>query len=152
MHQQIKTTLAKAKAAKPLIDKLITLGKKNSLAAKRQAFKILSDHRLVSLLFKEIAPRFTNRIGGYTRIMSLGARRGDNAQLAILALTEIKERAPKKIKIETEKKPEVVAETPLKEEKPKEEKTKEKHPITGKPQKKFLGGLRGIFKKERGSL
>jgi len=158
IHQQIKTTLHRAKAAKIFADKLITLGKKNSLFAKRQAYKILGDHKLVSLLFKDIAPRFINRAGGYTRILNLGVRRGDNAQLAILALTEIKERAHKKIKTETEKKTETVTEKVIKEETPKEEKkktevaTKEKPPIIQKPQKKFLGGLRGIFKKERDSL
>jgi len=152
-HQQIKTTLHKAKAAKPLVDKLITLGKKNSLSAKRQAYKILGDHGLVSLLFKDIAPRFANRIGGYTRILNLGVRRGDNARLVILALTEIKEKAPKKIKTSIEAKPEIVSQKPPKEEKPKTEvATKEKPPITKKPAKKFLGGLRGIFKKERDSL
>jgi large subunit ribosomal protein L17 len=158
IQQQIKTTLHKAKATKPLIDKLILLGKKNSLSAKRQAYKILGNHRLVSLLFNDIAPRFVNRTGGYTRILNLGPRRGDNAQLAILAFTEIKEKEIKKIKPETEKKPEIVEEKPAKEEKirpemPKPEvAVKEKPPITKKPTKKFLGGLRGIFKKERDSL
>ncbi len=157
IHQQIHTTLHKAKAVKPLADRLISLGKKNSLFAKRQAYKILGNHRLVSLLFKDIAPRFANRIGGYTRILNLGVRRGDNAQLVILALTEIKERESKKVKTEADKKTETSIEKP-KEEKPKEEKlktevaTKEKPPIAQKPQKKFLGGLRGIFKKERDSL
>ncbi len=153
IHQQIKTTLHKAKAVKPLADRLISLGKKNSLSAKRQAYKILSDHRLVSLLFKDIAPRFANRIGGYTRILNLGVRRGDNAQLAILAFTEIKKRESKKVKTETDKKTEISIEKPIKEEKPKTEvATKAKLPIAQKPQKKFLGGLRGIFKKERDSL
>ncbi|MDD4979915.1 MAG: 50S ribosomal protein L17 [Candidatus Omnitrophica bacterium] len=158
IHQQIKTTLHRAKAAKPLVEELISLGKKNSLFAKRQAYKILGSHKLVSLLFKDIAPRFTNRIGGYTRILNLGVRRGDNAQLAILALTEIKEKKPKKIQAETPKKTEIAEERPLKEEKLREEKSKteiavkEKPPITKKPTKKFLGGLRGIFKKERDSL
>ncbi len=98
IHQKIKTTNAKAKAVKPLIEKLISLGKKNSLFAKRQAYRILGDHKLVSLLFNDIAPRFANRIGGYTRILKLGSRRGDNAQLVILALTEIKEKVHKKPK------------------------------------------------------
>lgn len=148
-HQRIKTTMHKAKAAKPLIDRLISLGKKNSLSAKRQVYRILGNHRLVSLFFNDIAPRFANRIGGYTRILNLGIRRGDNAQLAILELTEIKEKEPKKIKIKTEKKPEII------EEKPKIEPVtavKEKPPITKKPAKQFLGGLRRIFKKERDSL
>lgn len=159
IRQRIKTTLHKAKAAKPFIDRLIFLGKKKSLSAKRQAYRVLSNHRLVSLLFNDIAPRFANRTSGYTRILNLGSRRGDNAQLAILELTEIKEE-PKKAKIKTEKKPEITAEKPIKEERPKEEKpkiepataVKEKPPITKKPAKQFLGGLRRIFKKERDAL
>lgn len=163
LRQKIKTTMARAKAVKPVVEKLISLGKKNSLSAKRQAYRILGDHRLVSLLFKDIAARFTNRPGGYTRIINLGSRRGDNAQLVILALTEIKEVAPKKIKAEVKKEEPRVAPEELKGELPKEEvpqekkpkpeaATKEKPPITKKPTKKFLGGLRGIFKKERDSL
>ncbi|MCA9407453.1 MAG: 50S ribosomal protein L17 [Candidatus Omnitrophica bacterium] len=89
--QRISTTKAKAKEARKLVDKLITLGKKGSLAHKRQAFSILCDHRLVSRLFNKTAPLFKNRIGGYTRIISLGNRRGDNAQLVFLELTEKEE-------------------------------------------------------------
>jgi len=163
IHQTIKTTNARAKAAKPLIEKLISLGKKNTLFAKRQSYRILGDHKLVSLLFKDIAPRFANRIGGYTRIINLGQRRGDNAQLVILALSEIREKVSRKPVIEsekkeTEKKHEILKEElsqgqPLEEKKPKTEiSVKEKPPITKKPTKKFLGGLRGIFKKERDSL
>jgi len=163
IHQKIKTTSAKAKAAKPLVEKLISLGKKNSLSAKRQAFKILGDHRLVSLLFKDIAVRFGNRAGGYTRIINFGSRRGDNAQLVILSLTEIKENKLKKPKVEAEKKEpekthEILKGEPQKEEpvevkKPKTEiSVKEKPPISKKPTKNFLGGLRGIFKRERDSL
>ena len=162
IHQKIKTTHAKAKAAKPLIEKLISLGKNNSLFAKRQAYRILSDHKLVSLLFNDIAPRFGNRIGGYTRILNLSLRRGDNAQLVILALTEIKEKVPKKPKPEAEKreagKPEILKEElpkeqPLEEKKPKAEVAiKEKPPISKKPTKNFLGGLRRIFKRERDAL
>ena len=151
IHQRIKTTMHKAKAAKPLIERLIFLGKKNSLSARRQVYRILGNHRLVRLLFNDIAPRFTNRIGGYTRILNLGIRQGDNAKLVILELTEIKKKEPKKIKIE--EKPEIIEEKAIKEEKAKTKvATKEKPPIVKKPTKKFLGGLRGIFKKERDSL
>lgn len=86
--QRICTTEAKAKEARKLVDKLITLGKKGTLAAKRRAFSILTDHKLVSDLFVKTSPRFKNRIGGYTRIIKLGTRRGDNAALAYLELTE----------------------------------------------------------------
>ncbi len=161
-HQQIKTTHAKAKAVQPLIEKLISLGKNNSLFAKRQAYRILGDHKLVSLLFNDIAPRFANRVGGYTRIINLGYRRGDNAQLVLLSLTEIKEKAPKKLEAKKEKKeagkPEILKEGLVKEQSPEEQKPKtevalkEKPPISKKPTKNFLGGLRGIFKRERDSL
>ena len=76
--QSIKTTLTRAKASKQMIEKLITLGKKNTLFERRQAQKDLGEHRLVNVLFNEIAPRFANRTSGFTRIIGLGKRRGDN--------------------------------------------------------------------------
>jgi large subunit ribosomal protein L17 len=85
-HQQIKTTLVKAKAARSVIEKLITFGKKDTVAARRQAFKILQNHTLVQKLFNEIAPTFAERQGGYSRIIKLGQRKGDGAELAILQL------------------------------------------------------------------
>ena len=91
IDQRICTTRARAQEARKLVEKLITLGKKGTLADKRRAFSILCDHGLVSELFDETAPRFKNRVGGYTRIIKIGPRRGDNAQLAFLELTEKKE-------------------------------------------------------------
>ncbi|MGE0269057.1 MAG: 50S ribosomal protein L17 [Candidatus Omnitrophota bacterium] len=88
IQQRICTTKAKAKEARKLVDKLITLGKSGTLANKRRAFAILCDHRLVSNLFTTIAIRFDKRAGGYTRIILSNNRRGDNAQLAYLELTE----------------------------------------------------------------
>lgn len=89
VHQRIRTTKAKAKEARKLVDKMITLGKKNTLAAKRKAFSVLCDHQLVSDLFSKIAVRFKDRVGGYTRIIPLATtRRGDRAQLVFLELTE----------------------------------------------------------------
>lgn len=146
IQQSIKTTLHKARAAKPLIEKVISLAKLNTLAAKREVFRILQDHKLVALTFNEIGPRFAKIQGGYTRIINLNKRRGDDAQIVLLELTEIKKKEVKKpkkekeIKTEEEKKPEVTTAV------------KEKPPITKKPTKKFLGGLRNIFKKERDSL
>lgn len=106
-HQQITTTLSKAKEAKKLADRVITLGKNDSLASRRLAFSYLQDHALTSKLFKEVAPRFKNRNGGYTRILQLDRRKGDGAQLALLELTEkeirIKEAKPKKGKAKDEK-------------------------------------------------
>lgn len=87
-RQRICTTQAKAKEARKLVDRLITLGKNGTLADKRRAFAILCDHQLVSDLFNKTSPRFKDRVGGYTRIIRLGPRRGDNAKLAFLELTE----------------------------------------------------------------
>lgn len=88
IKQRICTTEAKAKEARKLVDQLITLGKHGTLADKRRAFAILCDHRIVSDLFNKTSPRFKDRVGGYTRIIHLGNRRGDNARLALLELTE----------------------------------------------------------------
>ncbi|MEJ2048591.1 MAG: 50S ribosomal protein L17 [Calditrichota bacterium] len=85
-HQQVKTTLAKAKAARSVIERLITFGKKDTVAARRQAFKLLQNHLLVKKLFDEVAPTFADRKGGYTRVIKLGQRRGDGAELAVLQL------------------------------------------------------------------
>ncbi|HTL70266.1 MAG TPA: 50S ribosomal protein L17 [Candidatus Eisenbacteria bacterium] len=87
-HQQIRTTLQKAKAAQRLAEHVITLGKDDSLASRRRAFSYLQDHQLTSKLFKDVAPRFKARKGGYTRILHLDRRKGDGAQLALLELTE----------------------------------------------------------------
>ena len=84
VHQRICTTIAKAKEARKLVDQLITLGKKGTLAHKRRAFAILCDHRLVSELFAKTAPRFANRNGGYTRVIPLGRRASDTAPIARL--------------------------------------------------------------------
>ena len=88
VEERICTTRAKAKEARKFIEKLITLGKTDTLAARRRAFAILCDHGLVSQLFKETAPRFKSRQGGYTRIIPYIQRAGDNAELAFLELTE----------------------------------------------------------------
>ena len=88
IHQRICTTKAKAKEARRLVEKLITLGKRADLSSKRRAFAILCDHHLVSDLFNKTAARFKSRMGGYTRIIPLGLRRGDNAHLVYLELTE----------------------------------------------------------------
>ena len=86
LHQQIKTTLAKAKAARSVVERLITYGKKDTVAARRLAFKVLQSHQMVKKLFDEIAPTFADRQGGYTRVIKLGRRQGDGAELAVLQL------------------------------------------------------------------
>ena len=90
-HQRIVTTKAKAKEARKLVDKLITIAKNDTLANKRRAFAVLNDHQLVSRLFKRTSPLFKSRNGGYTRIIKMNNRRGDNAQLCFLELTEKEE-------------------------------------------------------------
>jgi large subunit ribosomal protein L17 len=84
--ERIRTTLPKAKALRPLAERMITLGKRESLHARRQALAFIKDPAVVAKLFQTIAPRFTQRPGGYTRIVRLGFRDGDGAQLAILEL------------------------------------------------------------------
>jgi large subunit ribosomal protein L17 len=159
-NQSIRTTLHRAKAVKPLVDSLIHDAKSNTLAAKRRAFQLLGDHGLVSLLFSDIAARFKKDSGGYTRIISLGRRRGDNAEMVIFELMEIKKKEAKKSKKEKvtasreEKNTDTVTEITAGEKKSEGNATavKEKPPVGKKPNKKFLGGIKSIFKKERDSL
>ncbi len=170
--QRICTTEAKAKEARKLVDRLITLGKKGTLSAKRRAFAILCDHKIVSDLFAKTSPRFKNRIGGYTRIIKLGTRRGDNAALAYLELTEKeiiivskpktassakKEKTPAAVQHDQEHhehahdhdhepKPKAVIA-----EQPKKDTIKDQKSLPGKdkPRGKFMGGIRNMF--NRGS-
>jgi large subunit ribosomal protein L17 len=83
-HQRIKTTLAKAKAVRPLAEKMVTLGKKNSLHARRTALAVLRQKDAVQKLFADIAPRNAERKGGYTRIVKLGERKSDSARVAFI--------------------------------------------------------------------
>lgn len=170
IEQRICTTKAKAKEARKLVDRLITLGKKGTLAGKRKAFSILTDHSLVSDLFNTIAVRFKARNGGYTRIIPFTRRRGDNAELAFLELTEKDQVIISNSKTETVKKeakttgkaPQIIdvpAQTGKKkaskaeaktapEEKKKDKKSSEvKAPDAIKTPKKIMGGIKKIFKK-----
>jgi len=83
-HQRIKTTLAKAKAVRPLAEKMVTLGKKGSIHARRNALATLRHKTAVKKLFDQIAPRSTDRNGGYTRIVRLGQRKSDSAPMAFI--------------------------------------------------------------------
>jgi len=83
-HQRIKTTLAKAKAVRPLAEKMVTLGKNGSLHARRTALAVLRQKKIVKKLFDEVAPRSTSRAGGYTRIVKLGQRKSDSASMAFI--------------------------------------------------------------------
>ena len=87
-YEQIITTLPKAKTMKPIIDKLITLGKKGSLHARRQAFSQLRDNDMVSKLFGDLATRYAERQGGYSRVLKAGYRYGDAAAMAVLELVD----------------------------------------------------------------
>jgi large subunit ribosomal protein L17 len=87
-REQIQTTDAKAKELRRWADRIVTLGKKDTLHARRLAYAQLGSRTLVSRLFDDIAPRFENRAGGYTRIIKLGPRRGDAAPLSLIEFTE----------------------------------------------------------------
>jgi large subunit ribosomal protein L17 len=87
-HGRIKTTEAKAKAVKPFAEQMITLGKRGDLAARRQAIAELRSQDVVHVLFAEVAPRFADRPGGYTRIVKLGPRNGDAAEMVYLELVD----------------------------------------------------------------
>src|ERR1044071_3214800 len=88
-HQRIKTTLAKAKAVRPLAEKMVTLGKNGSLHARRTAFATLRQKDAVKRLFDEIAPASTVRNGGYTRIMRLGQRNSDSSSMALIEWVDV---------------------------------------------------------------
>ena len=87
-HEQIITTLPKAKTMKPIVDKLITLAKKGSLHARRQAFSKLRDNKMVTKLFGTLAIRYADRPGGYTRVLKAGYRYGDAAAMAVIELVD----------------------------------------------------------------
>ena len=87
-HEQIKTTLPKAKELSPFVDKLITLGKRGDLHARRQALSVLKDTDLTGKLFTTLAPRYAERQGGYTRVLHAGFRYGDSAPMAIIELVD----------------------------------------------------------------
>ena len=87
-HEQIITTLPKAKTMKPIVDKLITLAKKGSLHARRQAFSKLRDDKMVKKLFETLALRYADRAGGYTRVLKAGYRYGDSAAMAVIELVD----------------------------------------------------------------
>ena len=83
-HEQIKTTLPKAKELRPFVEKLVTLGKRGDLHARRQALSVLKDAGLAEKLFSTLADRYSERKGGYTRVLKAGFRFGDSAPMAII--------------------------------------------------------------------
>ncbi len=140
--EAIRTTKSKAKVIRGWIDKLIEWGKVDTLHNRRLAYRILEDHKLVKRLFTEIAPRFKDINGGYSRIIDITSRKGDGAKLSLIELTHREKKMKKKKREKREKTP---TEKPEKSElhPPKKEE---------KPRRSFIKGVRSIFKKERDSL
>jgi len=116
-HQRIKTTLAKAKAVRPMAERMVTLGKKGSIHARRTAFAALRQKDAVKMLFDDIAQRSTERNGGYTRIVKLGRRKSDSAPMAFLEWVDA-------AVLVTEEKPAEEKQAKKKETKPKAEEPK----------------------------
>ena len=156
-RERMQTTLAKAKEAQRLTERLITLGKEGSLSARRRAQSILNDPPGVRKLFAEIAPRFQNRSGGYTRILHYGNRHGDGAKMAWIELVELGIQIKEKSKPKTSVKGKPVSkEKPTKERPSPAPETSEKPPAVpekkpAKPEQKkpdsFVDGLRKLFKR-----
>jgi len=92
LHERIRTTEAKARELRPFAERLITLAKKGDMHSRRVAGRQIADRQALQKLFDQIGPRFEGRPGGYTRILKLGARKGDGAELALIELTELTEK------------------------------------------------------------
>jgi large subunit ribosomal protein L17 len=149
-YERIKTTLAKGKELRRWADRIISLGKKGTLHARRRAFALLRDKGIVKKLFDEIAPRFKDREGGYTRVYRLGWRQGDGAPLSLVELVTYA--APEEKKKSTIKKAKEVLEkvTPKKKEKvEKKEKEKEKEKGKEKKEKKVKKEEKEIPKEKK---
>ena len=148
-HQRIKTTLAKAKAVRPLAERMVTLGKNGSIHARRTALAALRQKNAVKKLFDDIAPRSAERNGGYTRIVKLGQRKSDSAKMAFIEWVDMaevveekpaeekkakrKETQPKPTEAEAKREEPRVEEPPAEEEKPAETPTPAEEP---KPKKR----------------
>jgi large subunit ribosomal protein L17 len=87
-HERLTTTLTKAKALRPVAERMVTLGKRDTLHARRRAARLIRDDDVVRKVFNELAPRYAERPGGYTRIMRLEPRAGDRAEMAIIEMVE----------------------------------------------------------------
>jgi large subunit ribosomal protein L17 len=87
-HEQIRTTLPKAKELRPVVEKLVTLSRRNDLHARRQALSAIRDETQVKKLFEVIGPRYAKRPGGYTRVLKAGFRAGDNAAMAFIEFVD----------------------------------------------------------------
>ena len=132
LHERIRTTTAKAKQARPLAEKLITFAKRGDLHARRQVLKIVRDKTVVAKLFTSLSERFKDRPGGYTRIVRIGYRHGDNAPMAMIELMpeEVRSKSGgKKRRSRRPKKKAKAAETPPVEQEAAEEVTEETPPV-----------------------
>ena len=100
-HEKITTTDAKAKELRSVADKMITLGKRGTLHARRQALSFIRDNRVTKKVFEELSPRYSERMGGYTRVVKVGTREGDNAPLSIIEMmpADEKKKGAKKKKV-----------------------------------------------------
>jgi large subunit ribosomal protein L17 len=130
-YQRIKTTLAKAKAVRPLAEKMVTLGKRGSVHARRTALATLRQKNAVKKLFDDIAPRSTDRNGGYTRIIKLGQRKSDSAPMAFIEWVDAAQVIEEKAAEEKKKKQKAVEPAATQKEpapKPEEPATKEEEP------------------------
>jgi len=136
-HERIKTTLAKGKELRNWADRIISLGKKGTLHARRQAFALLRNERIVKKLFDEIAPKFKDREGGYTRVYKFGWRQGDGAPLSLVELVTFSH--PEEKKKSAIKKAKEVLEKVTPKKKGKEEKEKKKEKEKGKEKKEKKG-------------
>ena len=142
-HGRIRTTVIKAKETSRLADRLVTLGKNGSVHARRQAYDVLQDRELVKRLFADIAPRFVDCPGGYTRVVKLSPRRGDGAPQALLEFSRLPVAVPsvKPTKAGPAPSPERPSEAPARPQEPSEAK---------KP-KRFFEGLREWLKPKPGN-
>lgn len=131
-YERIETTEAKAKEIRSIADQMITLGKRGDLHARRQAAAYIMDRDVVSRLFSDVAPRFSSKNGGYTRLIKTRVRHGDGAPMVIVELTEIKkaEKAEKKERSTTAKKKEKSTTAEKNKEKEAEAKTEEATPAS----------------------
>jgi large subunit ribosomal protein L17 len=138
-HERIRTTLAKGKEFRGWVDRMITLGKKGTLHARRQAFALLRSHEMVKKLFDEIAPKLKDRQGGYTRIYKMGWRQGDGAPLSLVELATFSHPEEKKKSAVTKAKEvlgKVAPKRKGKEEVEEKKEKKEKKEKTGKEEEK----------------
>ncbi len=142
INERITTTTEKAKYLRTDVDRLITLSKKNTLSSRRLAYQRLGDHILVKKLFDDIGPRFVNIQGGYSRVLTLGHRKGDGASMSLFELTKVVVKAEP---VKGKAKKEIKKVTKAKENKNSDVGNK-------KNNDSLISGVKKIFKKDKGNL